>query len=552
MSDQTMNSWFTSDKLQHFLRESEEAQKKKKRFCYKQLMGFLLTKGKGICALYGIRRTGKTVLMLQAMKDLMETYHIAADKIAYITIGEKNDLNDERLVSQIDTLTEQGVRYVFIDEISFIQMELEETCLNLLADRLAKSGIKIVIAGTFSYTIRLLAKESLFDRMQQIDTSYFSFKEAHDVFGQDMDTFLKYGGVINFEENENVSPAEYMDTAIVQNIVKSIFKSDRKYDLLMTIPDYMKQGKTDKELQAIVSGLIRITIDNYMKTLVVGKLANKNVYRYSDVGKLANVIRQRSEAENEIDESLEVINLNTKQYYDLLADYLGNSREIPEATFRCIIGILEEMKIKQDIFFDQGAVSAFVPNYLRYGLCDQIMKAINEKVLEETDARYDSGLAGEILLGSIQEAVCYLDLKAANNLDFDMYRTKDGTCEVDLIIRSKKDGWIDLYEIKHSSRIFYEQVKHLVNRGFIREVEASCGCKVRDYYVLYNGQNKKQSMDPAEVFKSLEQKSMDSGKTSNAQRWERLKETARVQNWEAIEVYYRNVEEFLCELQIVK
>lgn len=552
MSDQTLNSWITSDKLQRFLQESEEAQKKKKRFCYRQLMGFLLTKGKDICALYGIRRTGKTVLMLQAMKDLLETYHIAADKIAYITIGEKNDLNDELLVAQIDALTEQGVRYVFIDEISFIQMELEETCLNLLADRLAKSGIKIVIAGTFSYTIRLLAKESLFDRMQQIDTSYFSFKEAHDVFGQDIDTFLKYGGVINFEENENVTPSEYMETAIVQNIVKSVFKSDRKYDLLMTIPDSVKQGKTDKELQNIVAGLIRITIDNYMKTLVVGKLANKSAYRYSDVGKLANVIRYRSETENEADESLEIINLNTKQYYNLLADYLGNSKEIPEDTLRCIVNILEEMKIKQDIFFDRGSVSVFIPNYLRYGLCEQIMKAIREKVLEETNGRYDSALAGEILLGSILEAVCYLDLKAANNLDFDMYRTGDGTCEVDLIIRNKKAGWMDLYEIKHSSRIFYEQVKHLVNREFVREVEAYFGCKVQNYYVLYNGKNEKQNVDPAEVFELLEQKSMNSGKMSNAQRWERLKETARVQNWETIEVHYRNVEEFLCGLQIVK
>ncbi len=50
------------------------------------MMGFLLTKGKEICALYGIRRTGKTVLVLQAMVELMQNYHISAEKIAYITI----------------------------------------------------------------------------------------------------------------------------------------------------------------------------------------------------------------------------------------------------------------------------------------------------------------------------------------------------------------------------------------------------------------------------------------------------------------------------------
>lgn len=552
MNQQTINSWYTAGALQSFLKESEEAQKKKKRFCYKQLMGFLLTKGKDICALYGIRRTGKTVLMLQAMTELMGTYHIPAENIAYITVGEKNDLDDEILVQQIMNLGENGVRYVFVDEISFIQMELEENSLNLLADRLAKSGMKIVIAGTFSYAIRLLAKESLFDRMQQIDTSYFSFKEAHEIFGQDLDTFLKYGGVINFEDNDSVTPADYMETAVVQNIVKSIFKSNRKYDLLMTIPDRMKQGKSEKELQVIVAGLIRIAIDNYMKVLVVGKLANRSIYRYSDVGKLANVIRQRSEAENEIDESLEIISLDAGVYYRFLSEYLGNSKDIPEDTFKFIIKILEEMKIKQEIFLESGNVSVFVPNYLRYGLCDRIMKSINELVREETSARYDAKLAGEVLLGSIQEAVCYLDLKTANHLDFDMYRSADGSCEVDLIIRDKEAGWMDVYEIKHSSQVVPEQVKHLVNREFIREVEQSNGCKVRGYYVLYNGAEQTQMVNPVDIFETLEQKCLETGKTGNASKWERLKKTAAVQKWDVVEIQYKNMEAFLCELPIVR
>mgnify|MGYP000644730761 FL=1 len=77
-----LNYWYKAEELQSFIAESEEAQKKRKRFCYKSLMGFLLNRGKDICALYGIRRTGKTVLMLQAIKDLLDTYHIQAEKIA--------------------------------------------------------------------------------------------------------------------------------------------------------------------------------------------------------------------------------------------------------------------------------------------------------------------------------------------------------------------------------------------------------------------------------------------------------------------------------------
>ncbi|MDO5407457.1 MAG: AAA family ATPase [Eubacteriales bacterium] len=548
-----INHWYTGTELLKFIRESEEAQKEKKRFCYKSLMGFLLTKGKDICALSGIRRTGKTVLILQAINDLIQTYHIEAKRISYITIGEKNDIDDQKLLSMIDQFAAQGIKYVFVDEISYLDMEMEDNCLNLLADRLAKAGMKIVIAGTFSYAIKLLAKETLFDRMKQIDTTYFSFKEAHEVFGQDIDTFIKYGGVINFDEDEKkMTPSDYMETAVVQNIVKSIFKSEKKYDLLLTLPEKLKKGKSEEESKAIIASLIRITIDNYMKALVVGKLINKPVYKFSDIGKLSNVIRQRSEQENVQDEMLDVINLDSKHYYQVLADYLGNSKQVPIETFQNIIKILEEISVKQDIYLEDGNVSVFVPNYLRYGLCDRIIKIIAEEVREETGARYDAALAGEILMGSIQEAICYLDLKRANHVDFDMYRSMDGSCEIDLIIRDKEKKQMALYELKHSDKQVDEQAKHLVNREFVREVEQNLGCVVSRYHVLYNGPKKTVTINPAELYQELEERSMELGKIGNAEKWERLAQSARVQKWEPVKVQYENMTEFLCGLPIVQ
>lgn len=553
MSEVVLNRWHTAENLTEFIRNNEEAQKKNKRFCYKQLMGFLLNKGKDICALYGIRRTGKTVLMLQAIRDLMEVYHIPEHKIAYITIGENTEWNDEKLVSEIDKMADEGICYIFVDEISYLNMNLEENSLNLLADRMAKAGIKIVIAGTFSYAIRLLAKDVLFDRVQQIDTSYFSYKEAHDVFGQDLDSFIKYGGIINFDEDgKRMSPSDYMETAVVNNIVQSMFKSDKKYDLILTLPDSVKSGKSEKELQAVVARLIRITLDHYMKVLVVGKLANKEVYRFSDIGKLAGVIRQRSEQEHQLDEGLDIINLDAKAYYRILADYLGESKEIPEETFYAIIRILEDIGLKQDIALEYSKVSVFIPNYLRYGLCDAIIQVIGDRIQEETGRRFRADLAGEILMGTIQEAICYLDLKVENRKNFNMYRTADGSCEVDLIIYNRREKWMDLYEIKHSSQIVEEQVKHLVNREFVREMELEFGCKARNYYVLYNGKETEVEYEPQEVFRNLELKSMELDKQEASRKWERLRESARAQEWTPIKVQYKNTSEFLCGLELVR
>lgn len=62
--------------------------------------------------------------------------------------------------------------------------------------------------------------------------------------------------------------------------------------------------------------------------------------------------------------------------------------------------ILEDIQLKQDISLDDGRVSVFIPNYLRYGLCDEIMQLIGDKIQEETGKRYRADLAGEILMGT--------------------------------------------------------------------------------------------------------------------------------------------------------
>lgn len=553
--DDIIDDWYTGRKLKKFIESGEGTEKNKKRFCYKQLMGFLLSRGKDVCALYGLRRTGKTVLMLQAIYDLMENYHIRPEMIAYAIIADGTDITDRDLLERVIELEGEGIRYVFIDEISYIQMDLDSNCLNLLADRLAKSGMKIVIAGTFSYAIRLLAKNVLFDRMQQIDMTYFSMKEAHEVFDMDLDSFIQHGGIINLDgsdEDQKKTPAEYMETAVVDNIVRPIFKSKRKYDLLATIPDFVKEGKTEEQLKALVAGLIRISIENYMKVLVVGKLANRPTYRYSDVGKLTVAIRVCSEQDSMLDEDLDILNIDKQRYYEILAEYLGNSDQVPEKTFKEIVKILEDIQVKQDIFLEEGNVSVFIPNYLRYGLCDEIMCSLGELIREETNKRYDSDLAGQILKGSIEEAICYLDLKKAGTKDFCMYRTADGSSEVNLIIKNHDNQTLDLYEMKHSSQMIPEQAKHLLNREFIREIEQELGYKAAGYYVLYNGENSRQEYHPAEVFERLHEENLKLNKTQNVERWERLFQQARIEAWRPIEIEYLNMTEFLCGLEIVK
>lgn len=66
----------------------EEANACKKRDCYAQLMDYLHSSSTRVCALYGLRKTGKRTMMFQAMKE------IGLEKSGYILCEEGDNYKD--------------------------------------------------------------------------------------------------------------------------------------------------------------------------------------------------------------------------------------------------------------------------------------------------------------------------------------------------------------------------------------------------------------------------------------------------------------------------
>ena len=86
----------------------------RERYLVVDLMTFLNNKTNGkICALYGLRRTGKTIMMFHAIKRLLTDRH---EDVAYITLTEQDSLS--ALYQLIDDLVEKEIHYLFLDEIT--------------------------------------------------------------------------------------------------------------------------------------------------------------------------------------------------------------------------------------------------------------------------------------------------------------------------------------------------------------------------------------------------------------------------------------------------
>ena len=536
--------WYTGADLLKKLDATSE-RKYNKRYVFNDLMNFLNTKDSDICALYGLRRTGKSVLMRQAMSALIEQNEVKAEEIAYITFSQNTSSTDAEIIQDIRD-RKNIVRYFFIDEISYIKMKLEDNALNLLADEFATQGIKIVIAGTFSFALKLLSNETLFDRMRRIDTTYFSFKEAYEIFGYSLEHFIQYGGIIIEPQNKKMTPEEYMKTAVTNNIVKSLMKSYKIYEI----------GYLDKRIDDIISNggalkyrletLVKRVIDSYMKVLLYSNIVRSN-YKYFDVGNLSQLIRQRSERDYLSDDLLDIINIDKKKYYKILEEKLGtlNTDDMTEECFKEFISILKQIGVIEDIYLQHAKESCFITNYLRYGLCEEILNQIEDAIKIETSGRYGVNLASDNLKGPIMETIIYLDLQHSNRYNFDKYRNEASGYEVDLVIKNNDKKTMDIYEIKHSSQALITHAKNLVNTDFILELEAELGYKVSSYNIIYNGESIVKVVDPKDVFEEMSTLAI---KEAGKDKWNQLKQRANTFNWEDKIVKYINATQFLCEI----
>ena len=305
------DSWKIGKDLYKYI---ENCKNTKKRYVFKNLIDFIKRENTVyICALYGLRRTGKTFLMYQAIDYLINEMKISPKDIAYISLSPNTNYNDDKLIEDIRKLK---CKYIFIDEISFVKLEVEETSFNLLADEFAASGKKIIIAGNFSYLIDLLSKDPLYDRIQKIDTNNFSFKEANEIFGYSLEDYIEYGGILKNDGKGIETPNNYKESALISNIARSLMKSDKIFELINTY------GKTNKEVFSQLSTLIRNMIDKYMKTLIYGNVFIKN-YKYSDVDNLNNKAKEElKKFSEEVSMSDKNKNIIYEALYEKWADVL--------------------------------------------------------------------------------------------------------------------------------------------------------------------------------------------------------------------------------------
>jgi len=472
---------YTGNKLkQHLQRKSFHEYKK--RFCYSELKDYLLSDmSNRVGILYGLRRTGKSTMMYQAMEEF------GPENCLYINCSKKDEM--DIIFDTIEAHPE--CKYVFIDEITKVSDFIDLS--SVLADIYVDKERKIVIAGTDSLGFEIARRNELYDRTFTIRTTYISYREYAKLLGKDLFNYMQYGGTLSeeniFYNDDNLD--EYTNTAIVRNILHTL--------------KYWDMGRNDvlpitKESDML--SFINRLLQRDSKIFVAEALSE--TFKARDLGSVRQMLEKKEKENKKLPEeervqvtpSAPLKNDTLKnEIMKLLGVKEGGTHELPEddetldviTKYLICLDVLKKEKSAERYYFTQPG--------MRYCQIDAILQAIQEKMTEYYSYEEREFICNKILQdveGRMLEDIAYLELqdifKNNKNISVSKYRNAFGK-EFDIVLTDEVTRKSVIMEVKRDFSIGEWQTKHLCNEELCKEYCDKYGVKIVGRAVLYSGED---------------------------------------------------------------
>lgn len=466
------------------------------RACIKILINYLQSDTLGrVCLVYGLRRTGKTTMVLQAIATLPK------DKTAYIKVMASDDM--AKLNKDLKLLSEQGIKYVFIDEVTLLEDFIESA--SLFSDVYAMFGMKIVLSGTDSLGFAIAAQEELYNRCVTIHTTFIPFKEYSRLLGiHDIDEYIRYGGTLRagevaFDDEELLDEAvsfrddestrRYIDTAIAKNIQHSLACYENGGHFRHLVDLY--------ECNELTNAINRIIEDMNHRFLL--SVLTRNVKSH-DLGSVTQLERKQAAKENSISvldiidkqvvterlmEILDICNQEnlsvalTQQHIKEIKEYLKRLDLILDYPYDCLGGKVEQGNV---LFAQPGMRYCQAQALVHVLLKDDVFKkydivkrnAICERLLQE-------------VRGRLLEEIVLLETIKALPKNFSAFKLYFDIGEFDMVIFDRKNISCKIFEIKHTDTIDERQYKNLIDAEKCSFTEFEYG-PIQERIVLYRGE----------------------------------------------------------------
>lgn len=462
----------------------------------KYLYGSVQTR---VCVLYGLRRTGKTTMLLQAIADMTEEDFARA---AYIKLRVSDEM--DQLARDLDRLYQAGCRYIFLDEATLMEDFIDSA--SLLSDIYVPMGMRIVLSGTDSLGFWFAKDNELYDRERTFHTTFIPYREYSRVLGIDsMDEYIRYGGTLkagetDFDDEElkeegiafrdDETTRRYIDTAICKNIQHSLacFSFGKYFGHLRSL---YEAGE--------LTGAINRIIEDMNHRFVLEVLTNPFVSH--DLGMTARNLKRERNPEKRTD-ILKLIDKETVTGNLMkILDIRNKEEQTIGITPSHVIQIKQYLKAldliaacpaeygtpgmepEERILFTQPGMRYCQAQALVHVLMkDEVFRFVDY----ETRAYITERLLEEVR-GRMLEDIILLETLKALGKGYEVCKLFFGTGEFDMVICDKDNGICAAYEIKHSTQYVREQARHLMDNEKIRLTVSRFG-KLAGRYVLYLGE----------------------------------------------------------------
>ena len=473
----------------------------KERDCFKQLQQYLNSDATDrVCLVFGLRRTGKTTMLRQAVLK-MTSEQIA--KTAYIKTKGTDTM--AAINRDLEKLLELGYENVFIDEVTLMEDFINSAAL--FSDIYATQGMKIVLSGTDSLGFWFALHQELYDRAITIHTTFIPFREHSRLLGiESIDEYIRYGGTLRAGEldfdNEDInsedasfrddeSTRRYIDTAICKNIQHSL--------------SCCKDGGYFRHLQSLyeageLTGAINRIIEDMNHRFLIRILITK--FKSHDLGSAADVLRKESAPERHSD-VLDKIDKETvtKRLMDLLE--IRNQEEQSIGITTAHVDEIKEYLKALDLIVDVSN-ETIIPNAepleniiftqpgMRYCQAQALVHALTKDEVFGSLSEYEKTMVSERILeevrGRMMEEIVLLETFKSAPKKKRVFKLIFSVGEYDMAIYDANENTCECYEIKHSNQIVPAQTKYLIDEEKLNQTSKRFG-SISNRCVLYRGED---------------------------------------------------------------
>lgn len=458
-----------------------------------------------VLIVYGIRRTGKTTMLQQAVRSLTREEFASA---AYIKVRTGDTL--ATMDARLSRLHAKGAKYVFVDEVTLMEEFIDGA--SLFSDVYAAMGMKIVLSGTDSLGFWMSINQELFDRAYLLHTTFVPFREYSRLLGiDDIDEYIDYGGLLKRGEKDLDDPAvrepdasfrddesarRYIDTAIARNIQHSLAccEGGRYFGALRTL--YEKD-----ELTSAVNRVIEDMNHEFLVSVLT------RPFRSSDLGIVSRqLLTDRDPSRRRrLDRMLDrgAVTAELMRYLDIRNAERQTVR-LSDEDADSIKAYLKRLDLVRDCpvrqLRDGKVIETVRPLFTQPGmrfcqaeaLVRAIMRDSSFARLPSVEREYVSGRVLDDVRGRMLEDIVLLETLEATPRPRDIFSGREvfklqfESGEYDMVVRDLGTDTCAIYEVKHSSEAVDDQARHLRDDEKRKAAEKAFG-KVASRTVLYRG-----------------------------------------------------------------